>query len=127
MLTLSNSLPIAHGTNSGALEERDQRALVRVEIESQQGNRDSPTTNSSKVAAIGVEPIRLAAQDPKSCVSANFTKRPCILPLYDTTGIDWVRMTNSARLCGADRRVGGIVAESLPDLQGQPNHVRPSA
>ncbi len=28
------------------------------------------------VATRGVEPRRLAAQDPKSCVSANFTKRP---------------------------------------------------
>jgi hypothetical protein len=28
------------------------------------------------VAARGVEPRRLSAQDPKSCVSANFTKRP---------------------------------------------------
>ena len=28
------------------------------------------------VAARGLEPRRLAAQDPKSCVSANFTKRP---------------------------------------------------
>lgn len=31
---------------------------------------------SSSVATRGLEPRRLAAQDPKSCVSANFTKRP---------------------------------------------------
>ena len=29
-----------------------------------------------RVAARGLEPRRLSAQDPKSCVSANFTKRP---------------------------------------------------
>ncbi len=39
------------------------------------------------VAARGLEPRRLAAQDPKSCVSANFTKRPfrnhrCEVKLY---------------------------------------------
>ncbi len=28
------------------------------------------------MAAVGLEPTHLSAQDPKSCVSANFTKRP---------------------------------------------------
>ncbi len=36
-------------------------------------------SNSKKVAARGVEPRRLSAPDPKSGVSANFTKRPLIL------------------------------------------------
>ena len=40
------------------------------------GNRPPDAKTLTPMAARGVEPRRLSAQDPKSCVSANFTKRP---------------------------------------------------
>ena len=57
--------------------------LNRTRIEDALEQHSSCIPNSvpscpQSVAARGFEPRRLSAQDPKSCVSANFTKRPIV-------------------------------------------------
>lgn len=61
------------GTPCEKAVRRDEKAPARPRNNGAAENRRFLTR---RVVARGVEPRRLSAQDPKSCVSANFTKRP---------------------------------------------------
>ena len=65
------------------------------------GDEIRPTKR--KLAAVGLEPTPLAGQDPKSCVSANFTKRP-LSPSTSGAGLSGVYPLLRASASGAENR-----------------------
>ena len=72
--------------------------------------------NLSPVAARGLEPRRLAEQDPKSCVSANFTKRPAapLIPAGPGNQAVWI-LANSRRFyLAGTRNFVGFLGSQVP-------------
>ena len=74
---ISDGSPCRNQTSAGTDKNCDVSESEEKSRESTSSVAQSPTLSQAKlVAARGVEPRRLSAPDPKSGVSANFTKRP---------------------------------------------------
>lgn len=77
---ISDGVECPNPTSDGTAENRHQPTYKEKHRELTLSVTRSPAPSHHKtMAARGVEPRRLSAPDPKSGVSANFTKRPLIL------------------------------------------------